>query len=329
MKPSVDYLFRPIPAGRSVPYHRLVLRGCSQLCLQSNALTGLFFLAAVLVVSPIAATYFLLAAIIAPAGRMLLGQRGAALASGLPGLNPCLIALALPTFFHTGWTNTGMWIVLALCIAVSVVLVRVLVAVLPFPILALPFLIVFWILYGLAPQLSVLERKSFTALPTDTFHPIEAVLSSLGQTLFSPSIWSGLLFLAGMLASSWRHAVIAVVGATIGTVVSFYYRDVDPSAVDTGLYGFNGVLAAVAVYTLCGSKLRLAILGALVATVMLPAISSAGVQAVSAPFVFTTWLILALGWIDRAWFAPDRAGAGSTHPASVSGVDRPAEKGTS
>ena len=74
MKAPVDYIFPPVTTG-AVPYWRLVLRGCSQLCFQSNELTGLLFLAAVLVASPISAAYLLVAGIMAPAGRMLLGER--------------------------------------------------------------------------------------------------------------------------------------------------------------------------------------------------------------------------------------------------------------
>ncbi|QQW33543.1 urea transporter [Mycobacterium marinum] len=302
---------RPVETSEDVPYYRLVLRGCSQLCFQSNALTGLFFLAAVLVASPIAAAYFLVAAIMAPAGRMLLGERGPVLATGLPGLNPCLIALSLPVFFRTSWTDVGMWGVLVVCVVITVVLVRLLVAALPFPILAFPFLIVFWGLYALAPHLDVLRPAASGPPAGAAFHPISAVLLSLGQALFSPSIWSGLLFLAGILLSSWRHAVLAFLGATIGTAVSYYYGDVHSMNVNSGLYGFNGVLTAVAVYALCGGKLRLAILGALVATILTPAIAAVGLQTVSAPFVFTTWLVLALGWIEQQWFdvpAPAIAG---------------------
>ena len=87
----------------------MALRGCSQMCFQSNELTGLLFLAAVLLASPIACAYMLVAAFMAPGGRMLLGERGPVLSKGLPGLNPCLIALSLPAFFHTGWTDVGMW----------------------------------------------------------------------------------------------------------------------------------------------------------------------------------------------------------------------------
>jgi len=80
MKAPVDYIFPPAVPGR-VPYWRLVLRGTSQMCFQSNELTGLFFLAAVLVASPISAAYLLVAGIMAPGGRMLLGDRGAVLST--------------------------------------------------------------------------------------------------------------------------------------------------------------------------------------------------------------------------------------------------------
>ena len=311
LKQPVDYFFTPREDGETVSYHRLVLRGCSALCFQSNELTGLFFLAAVLVASPIAATYFLVAAAMAPGGRMLLGQRGAVLATGLPGLNPCLIALSLPAFFHTGWTNVGMWVVLVVCVAITVVLVRLLVAIFPFPILALPFVLGFWVLYALAPHLDVLQPRSLDLPVATTLRPVTAVLSSLAETVFSTSVWSGLLFLAGVLVSNWRHATVAVLGAIIGTTVSYYYRHLDPESVNFGLYGFNGVLSAVAVYALCGSKLRLAILGALIATIATPAFADLGLQAVSAPFVFSTWLVLALGWIDEKWFSPNDPGSTS------------------
>ncbi len=306
----------PSQTGTGVPYYRLVLRGCSQLCFQSNALTGLFFLAAVLVVSPIAAAYLLVAAIIAPAGRLALGERGPVLATGLPGLNPCLIALSLPTFYRTRWTDVGMWVVLIVCVALAVVLVHVLVAVLPFPILASPFLIIFWGLHALAPHLGVLQPAASGPSGATTVHPVTAVLFSLGQAVYSPSIWSGLLFLAGMLFSDRRHATIALLGAVIGTGISYYYHsDVDPTSVNFGLYGFNGVLTAVAVYALCGGKLRLAILGAIIATILIPAVVAVGLQTVSAPFVFTTWLVLGLGWIERKWFDAPTPAARRIPPA--------------
>lgn len=318
MRPPVDYIFPPAVPGE-VPYWRLVLRGASQMCFQSNELTGVFFLLAVLAASPISAAYLLVAGIMAPAGRMLLGDRGVALSSGLPGLNPCLIALAIPAFFETGWTNVGMWAVLVVCVAITIMLVRICVAVFPLPTLALPFLIVFWALYALEPSFDGLRLLSFPTTDGATFHPLTAVLLSLGQALFSPTVLSGVLFATGVLLSNWRHGVLAVAGAVIGTVVAYYYRHVDPASADMGLYGFNGVLTAVAVFVVCGGKLRLSILGALIATMLMPAIADSGVQVLSAPFVLTTWLLIGLGWIEDRWFdaaetvAPEPLP--STHPA--------------
>jgi urea transporter len=301
MKPPVDYIFPPATPGL-VPYWRLVLRGFSQLCFQSNELTGLFFVAAVLVASPISAAYFLVAGIMAPAGRMLMGERGPVLATGLPGLNPSLIALALPAFFETGWTNVGMWAVLVVSVAATIVLVRICIAILPFPTLALPFVLIFWLLFALEPQLDVLQPIAFGPSAATTFHPLTAVLHSLGEALFSLTILSGLLFLTGILLSNWRHGLVALIGAAIGTVVSYYYRQVDPGSVNLGLYGFNGVLTAVSVFVICGGQLRLAILGALIATILMPAFAAIGLPTLSAPFVLTTWLMLALGWIGDRWF---------------------------
>ncbi len=301
MRSPVNIVFPPIEHGQ-VPYCRIVLRGCSQLCFQSNELTGLFFLVAVLVASPIAAAYLLVAATLAPAARMLLREKPAVLETGMPGLNPCMVALALPAFFETGWTNVGMWLVLLACVVSAVVLVRICIAVLPFPTLVLPYLIIFWILHALAPHFGVLQQIALVPPAATGFEPVIAVLSGLAQAVFSPSIWSGLLFAAGVLLSNWRHGLIAIFGAMIGTTVVYYYRDMNPADVNFGLYGFNGVLTAVAVFVFCGGKLRLSILGALLATILTPFVAQFGIQTLSAPFVLTTWLMLGLGWFEDHWF---------------------------
>jgi urea transporter len=85
--------------------------------------------------------------------------------------------------------------------------------------------------------------------------------------------------------------------------VAYYYGNMDPVDTNLGLYGFNGVLTAVSVYLFCGGKLRLSILGALLATILTPFIAQFGVQTLSAPLVLTTWLMIGLGWFEDHWFA--------------------------
>lgn len=316
MTQLADRFFPPI-AQSKMPYWRFMLRGCSQLCFQSNEVTGLCFLAAVLVASPIAFVYMLVASAIAPAARMLLGAKRATLETGLPGLNPCLIALSLPAFFETGWTNFSMWGMLVVCVVVVVVLVHYGVATLPFPILAAPFVLVFWVLNAIASHVGVLEPLDFSSAPTDRMHPVNAVFFSMGQVAFSPTFLSGVLIAAGVLIGNWRHGLVALCGALIGALVS-YYSGVSPANINLGLFGFNAVLASVSVYVVCGGSLRLAILGGVIATMLIPLISDFGLPSLSAPFVLATWIVMILGWFENKVFnepddpLPPASGDGET-----------------
>lgn len=301
MKQPVDIIFPPIQNGE-LPFYRIVLRSISSLGFQSNELTGLFFLIAALVASPIAGVYLLSAAMIGPTIRKLLGEKKEVLASGLPGLNPSLIALSLPAFFVTGWTNIGMWLVLLVCIIIAVLLVILFLRFFPLPIIGLPFLIIFWILWAVEPHVSFIELSKLGIVPYHTFHPVVAVLFGLGQAIFSPSLWSGLLFLIGISLSNWRYGVVALCGAIIGTTVALFYAHVATESVNLGFYGFNSVLGAISVYVICGQKIRLSILSALLSTIFIPIIGSFGVQSLAAPFILSAWIIIVLGWIEDKWF---------------------------
>lgn len=299
----VDIIFPP-KEGEKLPFYRIVLRSISQLCFQSNELTGFFFLIGAFVASPIAGAYLLTAAILGPLTRRLLGEKHEVLKTGLPGLNPALISLSLPVFFDVGWTNFVMWAVLVVCIIVAVLMVKLFLRILPFPQIALPFLIIFWVLWALEPHVGFLEPSTHHMDMTDytTFHPAVAVLFSLGQAIFSASLWSGVLFLIGMFLSQWRYGVVALLGAVVGTLIAYYYRHVSPEMVDMGLYGFNAVLAAVGTFIICGNSLRLSVLSALLATILIPIIGSFGLQTLSAPFNCAIWTLLILGWVQTKWF---------------------------
>lgn len=307
----------PPEVGRPA-YWRMVLRGCSQLAFQGNELTGVFLLAGVLVASPTAAVFMLIAATMSPAGRMLLGDRGPALHTGLPGLNPCLIALSIPTFFQVELADPWIWCVLVASVASTLVITRLSVLFFPLPTLVMPFLVTFYALTALEPHLGVLKPVSLSAPVDATVQPLNAVLSSLGEVLFSPNEWSGLLYLAGLALSNWRHGIVALLAAMIASAVSYYHGDASSASLfNTGLFGFNGVLTALAVFVFCGSKLRLAILGAMLATMLTPAISYFGIHALSVPFVVTSWLVIVLGWVEDS-FAAERVGLAKATPVSPS-----------
>jgi len=308
MKPPVEYLFPAVKAGE-VPFWRLVLRGCSQLCFQTNELTGILFLIAAAVASPLAATYMLVAAILAPLGGLLLREKRSVLEQGLYGFNPCLMALALPFFYHTSWTDGAMWGVLVVTVICTIVLTRIVVAFVPFPTMAVPFLVTFWCLNALAPHVAY---ANLIVMPPAQRVPVNfpmSVFMGLGETVFSLSVFSGAIYLLGVVTSNWRHGLLALLGSMIGVVVAYYHAAAG-SDINIGFFGFNGVLTAVSVYVLCGGSFRLSILGAILATMLMAVIPFFDVITVSAPFVLATWLIMALGWFEKTYMrAPVPAAA--------------------
>ncbi|MCU0261953.1 MAG: urea transporter, partial [Ilumatobacteraceae bacterium] len=263
--PSTATIFgRPVLPGvpeGAVPYWRLVLRGCSQCCFQTNEVTGLIFLVAVLTYSREQALLMLMAALIAPAVALVLRGDRFLLELGVFGFNSCLMALALGNFFEH---DAALWIWAAtlsgLAAAVTVVAVRFI----RFPILAAPFIVLFWIFFEFAEDVGLTARQfpPFTDVDYDSFR---AGMSALGAALFAGTVTAGVLFFVAVLVSNYRHAMLAVSAAFLADRIAEWW-DVPGEQINLGLAGFNAVLAAVAIYAFAGADIRLSLLGAVFAS---------------------------------------------------------------
>jgi urea transporter len=112
-----------------------------------------------------------------------------------------------------------------------------------------------------------------------------------------------LLFVTGVGLSSWRHGVLLFVGSLVGTLAAVYRNDPE-GTVSIGIYGYNAALAAVAVY-LWRKSLLYPMLAALVAvplTEFFP--KTLGIPALTAPFVVSAWIVLAVGSLEP-WFCAE------------------------
>jgi urea transporter len=267
------------------------------------------------------------AAILAPGGGILLAEERPVVETGVYGFNACLIALSLPAFFHIQWNDGAGWVMLVAAVGSTVVLTRLAIAFVPFPTMAAPFLITFWVLFPLAPKLGAPQPIALEPAGQAAFQPFEAVLNGLSGAIFCVSVWSGLLYLGGVLVSNWRHGLLALSGAAIGAGVAAYHH-APGSTINSGLYGFNGVLTAVSVFVFCGGMLRLSILGAVVATVLMEVFPAVGLQTLSAPFVLATWVMLALGWVERHGFnVQSTTGPPAAPPTQPGQTSRPPSDG--
>ena len=84
-----------------------------------------------------------------------------------------------------------------------------------------------------------------SAAPRSLHALADAGLRGVGQVLFQDSPVSGLLFLAGLAVVSPLYALAALLGSLIGSVFAGLLR-ADRSLLQTGMFGFNGALTALA-----------------------------------------------------------------------------------
>lgn len=300
--PSTATVFgRPVLPGvpdGQVPFWRLVLRGCSQCCFQTNEVTGVLFLLAVLAYDWKQFLLMAMGALIGAAvGSVLMRNDRFLLELGLFGFNSCLMALGLGNFFDK---TVGLWVWAAVLCVLAAALTWVFVKWFPFPVLAAPFILLFWAFWPISEDVGLTKLQFPPFIGGDVFY-IRATISAMGATLFAGVVVAGLLFFLGVLVSSWRHAVLAFAAAMIAHTIAVWWN-VPGDEINSGLAGLNAVLAAVAIYALVEADIRLALLGAIVASAVIPLFSQLNLIPLAAGFVLTTWVIMLLDRFQKRWF---------------------------
>lgn len=287
-----------------------VLRGIGQVMLQDNRQTGLLFLLGIAWHSPRMALAVLLATAISTATALALRADRAALGSGLYGFNGALVGVAVLVFFRPSSAIT--WGLVAFgaigAVGVTAALQRVLEA-WKLPGLTAPFVFVVWCLLlaaAVLPALPVVHAAPVEAIPQAALpaHTVSAatlaqgVLNGVGQVFLQADAVTGALFLLGLLASSRRAAALALLGSAIGWGVA-WALGADEAALRTGVFGFNGVLVAIALGTQASARWRsiayvgLALVAApVVAAGLSAALEPAGLPVLTFPFVGVTWVFL-------------------------------------
>ncbi len=288
----------------------VVFRGIGQIWFQEHAVTGALFALGIAICFPVQAAGIVVgSAIGCGLARALKYDTGEVLA-GIYGFNPALVGTATFFFFAPSAASAGLMV--AGCV-VATVLTRVMRGYVPFPTYTAPFVVTTWVLFLLGNAMGVARADAGANLvPTPAVSPgVEAILHGIGQVMFQASIWTGLLFLAGVAVSNREHAGWVLVAAVLGTVVVSYHLDSAERALDPerlierdqfenvrlGLYGYNATLAAVAL-SLWRRTLIAPLLGVVLSVPLTELVPRVGLPALTAPFVLATWVVLALGWLE-------------------------------
>ncbi|OWK40351.1 Eukaryotic-type low-affinity urea transporter [Fimbriiglobus ruber] len=266
---------------------------------QGHALTGVLFTAGI-AVGGAAAVWMAAAGVVGSLTGAVVARAlrfdPTAWADGINGFNPALVGMATFFFFKPSAPAAGLFVGFAVAATLLAAAVRRYV---PVPAYTMPFVVCTWVLHAAGVRLG-LDPVAWPAPVTHGLEISEAVVEGLSEVmLIGGNPYTGLIFLAAIAVSNWRHAALAVLGAVVGAVLAVYHGDADDN-VNLGLYGYNAVLVTIAVY-LWRPSLLAPLLGAVVSVVITEFFPETGLPALTAPFVLAAWAVRAVGRAEQSF----------------------------
>lgn len=146
-----------------------------------------------------------------------------------------------------------------------------------------------------------------------------ASVRGVGQVDLQPTLWTGVLILAGLWAAGWRIGLFATLGTLISTATA-YALGVDRKSIALGLQGYCGCLTGIALVTSLGhhpATYVLAVVGAIMCTLLMAALTTLltpyGLSALTAPFCLVSGvMVLGAPSFARIWHGAPKALSSTT-----------------
>ncbi len=272
------------------------LTGVGQIMFQDSAITGLFFLLGIAVASPITALGGGAGAVIGTLCALLFRFERKDIEDGIYGFNASLVGIAILFRFQPSLSAMGLILIGSIAATLLTYLMRTRI---PFPTYTAPFIVVTWVIFFIAHQV---HTAAVAAAPNpENFAETNfafAVLTGISEVMFQANTLTGILFLVGILLCSPKMAGWAVVGSLVGLIAGVS-EHVPRNALEEGLYGYNGALAAMGM-ALYRPSLLLPIVAASLSAPITDRFPQLGLAALTAPFVISCWIAIALDRLDRA-----------------------------
>ena len=269
-----------------------------QIMLQDNPLAGCLFLLGILVNSWQMSLAALLGVVSGTSAAFLLKYKKKDTADGLYGFNGALVGLALLFFFQPGLPL----IILIIAGAALSSLIMNFMQKKKMPPYTFPFILSAWIIIALAGVFNIVPLQPQSLASAGALDAISALSMGFGQVMFQANIITGIFFLAAIFVSSRLSALHAFIGSAVGMLFALALS-FPLGLLNIGIFGFNGVLCGVAFANSKKYAFDSTILAAALSVLMTYGMMAIGIPALTAPFVFSTWILLAM----RKKLLPDAA----------------------
>lgn len=297
------------PDGHFKLFVLAVFRGISQVLLIENAATGLIVLAAIVISSYPLGLIALACSVIGTWIGYSGGKNRATAAQGLFGYNSVLAGLAFSLYLD----GSAKWAFALAGAAVAALATAAAMHVMRhfgLPVLTFPYIVLTWMWLLAAFHLNAvhlnakIQPQDIVSLQPDlkagTIEWLTGLINGVGQVYFVEGLVSGILILLAIFVAGWRLGLYAIAGTVIGGITA-YGLGAETTMLNSGLYGFNAVLAVLAVsfaYRHAGGNNFPAGLLAAILTVPVAAgietwLNPYGLPALTMPFVLVTWVMIA------------------------------------
>lgn len=267
-------------------------RGIGQVMFQNNALSGLLMLIGIFLNSWQMGILAISGNIISTLTAHFSGYGRDDIKNGLYGFNGTLVGIAVGVFMEL---SIGSLLLMAVASCVSTWISRLFSFQRSLPGFTAPFILSVWGLLGFCTWV-VPDMLLVSDTVTDTTQGInyfQTFSFGIGQVMFQGNIWTGLLFLAGILINSRTAALYTVSGALFPIPLAFLLG-IDAETLNMGLMGYNGVLCAIALGDRTLKSLVWASCSVLLSVILQIIGMNLGITTLTAPFVVSVWVIMGI-----------------------------------
>ena len=265
-----------------------ILRGIGQVMFQNNALTGLIFLIGIFYASIICGIGALIGTIIGTLTAIFLQYNKKDILAGLYGFNGTLVGIALLVFFEP---TISLLLILVVAIIFSTVLMNFMYTKKLAP-YTFPFVLTTWIFIFIIKILNLSSSIILKTIISTKIDVISGISSGFGQVMFQVGIVTGILFFIAILINSRISALYALLGSIVGVLIGWIFFPASLNLVNIGIFGYNGVLCAIAFSDKKWYNILFAVLAVILSIILLSIFITLNLIALTAPFVFATWIVL-------------------------------------
>ncbi|TAN01061.1 MAG: urea transporter [Chitinophagaceae bacterium] len=271
-----------------IKHTQTIFRGMGQVMFQNNVYSGILFFAGIFYNSWILGLAALFGTVISTVTAMILKYPEEDIQNGLYGFNGALTGIAMLFYFGFNPVTIVALIIGAVCSSLLMHGVKKLI-----PPFTAPFVVVTWVLIILL--LFVFHSKLITGVesPSERLSILAATTNGFGQVMFQKNMVTGLFFLLAILINSRLFALYSLYASLLGLLLG-WLLSVPLTALNGGLMGYNGILCAIALAGTKRGNFKWVSLAVILSVLLNMGFNKMGMIALTAPFVLSTWIMLAV-----------------------------------